>query len=191
VAGPGAAIPWRRISSTAFSVCGGGEVVAPTTLRPAIRLEHEVPRDAEARCNSVPSRSSGCTRFGPRSQRVGHRPAAASRRRAANPLSARGSGDRLGELALAVARHACDRDDLARAHDERRARTAASPRSPLRPDVLELEHGLAAVRSRVADPPLSSLRHQRWRSDRSVASAAATVAIERPPRSTVTRRRPP
>src|SRR5205823_4637063 len=52
------------------------------------------------------------------------------------------AGDRLGELALAVAGNAGDRDDLARADDERGAFDGRVTAIALRPHALELEHGL-------------------------------------------------
>ena len=108
----------------------------------------------------------------------------APRRRRPHP------GDRLGELALPVAGDARDRDDLAgaRASSEtslsgRRAAVAVGP------DVVELEHRLRRGRAaaRRGRAPRSSRPTISAASERGVASAVSTVAIERPPRSTVTR----
>ena len=98
------------------------------------------------------------------------------------------AGDRLGELALAVAGHARDRDDLAGAHDERGASHGRLAAVALRPDALELEHRLAGTSApRASPPPPSSRPTISAASERGVASAVGTVASECPPRSTVTR----
>ena len=82
------------------------------------------------------------------------------------------AGDRLGELALAVAGHAGDGDDLARTHDERGALHRRLAAVALRPDALELEHRLAGgPRPGLARRPPSSRPTISAASERGVASA--------------------
>src|SRR5205823_12772933 len=106
--------------------------------RLAVRLEDEVRRDAEARREARAEAILGDVRDtgADRGARV-----AASDRATADeqrPFACGAeAGDRLGQLALTVARDACDRDDLALAHLERRAAHRGVAAIALRPDVLE------------------------------------------------------
>ena len=99
------------------------------------------------------------------------------------------AGERLGELALAVAGHAGDREDLA-GTDRRWTHRAARRRRDRRrrTDLVDLEHRLAelavaldALRDATSRPTISAA------SERGVASAVSTVATVLPARSTVTR----
>ena len=99
-------------------------------------------------------------------------------------------GDRLGELALAVAGDARDGDDLARPHDERDAPHGRRAAVALDPDVVELEHDVPAAcvaGRRARSGSRARVRPSAPRASAASRRRASTVAIERPPRSTVTR----
>ena len=93
------------------------------------------------------------------------------------------AGDRLGELALAVAGHARDGDDLAGTHDERGAFHGRLAAVALRPDALELEHrvtsGPRARLSGVVELPPHHQRGERaWRRLRGLHRPERVAAAE-------------
>ena len=110
---------------------------------PAVGLEHEVRRDAQTRRNPGAEAVLRDVRDPGRNRRTGvaaAQPLAADSHRA---LGGRAHArDRLGELPLAVAGDACNGDDLTGARIERSAPDGGLASVTIRPDALELEHGV-------------------------------------------------